>query len=262
MKPGERPPRELKEFVLRLAGSRPRPTNREICQAVERRFGLTLDDRTIGRYCQAAGVPTSSRQKPGQAAPLLILAFDPNRPEDLGLKTLDGESWQVACFRVENKGPVPAKGCVATLVLEEGRAITGSQGPFPLNPVDEPYTLRRDTSGPVDIPGRLHRIWDLVLAPVAPSETRPAITSGPVYTTGVPAHIRGKPPQEMNWAQGGACIATPIAMTRRGVPQAHLLPGQYVAQVVITDESGNSVQARFRIGAPLPTGALLITRLD
>ena len=67
MKPGERPPRGVREIVLRLAGRNPRPTNREVREAVQRKFGedFELSDRTIVRYCRAAGLPTSGRRSSG-----------------------------------------------------------------------------------------------------------------------------------------------------------------------------------------------------
>ncbi len=60
MKRGEPPPRGLKELVVRLGGG-PRPTNQVIRQSVKEKFGVTVDDKTIRRYCKAAGLPTSSR---------------------------------------------------------------------------------------------------------------------------------------------------------------------------------------------------------
>ena len=64
MKPGERPPNGVKELVLKLAGSNPRPTNKAICEDVKRRFGerIEVSERTVGRYCEKAGSPTSSRR--------------------------------------------------------------------------------------------------------------------------------------------------------------------------------------------------------
>ena len=58
MKQGEHPPKGLKEHVLRLAADNPRPTNREIQDDIRRKFGTTIDGRTITRYCAAAGFPT------------------------------------------------------------------------------------------------------------------------------------------------------------------------------------------------------------
>lgn len=62
MKSGEHPPKGVKELVLKLAGSKPRPTNREIVEAVQRKFRVDIVERTVARYCKAAGLPTSSRQ--------------------------------------------------------------------------------------------------------------------------------------------------------------------------------------------------------
>lgn len=61
VKPGEHPPEGVTELVVKLAESIPRPTNRSIRQTVKERLGVEIkDDRTIRRYCEAAGVPTSS----------------------------------------------------------------------------------------------------------------------------------------------------------------------------------------------------------
>ena len=61
MKKGAQFPPGVRETVIRLAGSRPRPTNREIRKAIEMEFEVEVSYRTIGRYCKAAGVPTSSQ---------------------------------------------------------------------------------------------------------------------------------------------------------------------------------------------------------
>ncbi len=68
MKAGEHPPIGVKELVLKLAGNKPRPTNKEIREAVKRKFGETIElsYRTIGRYCEGAGLPTSSRVPRGK----------------------------------------------------------------------------------------------------------------------------------------------------------------------------------------------------
>lgn len=236
----------------------------------ERRGITNLDDSTAQVIAEAAKYSTTvsyvqdmfmlwqqwkgwQRRKSEEASggqPWLVIEFDPQRSEDLGLKTLEGQPWQAACLRCKNTGDATAKGCQAVLVLASGATATGSQGPFYLNPVDEPYTLQRDSATSVDIaPGR-HRSWDLVLAPVGQDQGDIAITSGPVYAIIVPDDVRGRPPQEMDWEEGGACIATPIAMTRRGVPQAHLFPGEYLARLEIHDQSGRMTGAVFRIRAP------------
>ncbi|MDD5605607.1 MAG: hypothetical protein WC231_01335 [Dehalococcoidales bacterium] len=64
MKSGEKPPRGLKKYVISLASSNPRPTNKEIREAVDRKFETGISDRTICRYCTQAGLPTKSIQKP------------------------------------------------------------------------------------------------------------------------------------------------------------------------------------------------------
>ncbi|MDO8472320.1 MAG: hypothetical protein Q7T05_00715 [Dehalococcoidia bacterium] len=65
---GERPPPGAKERVIRLAGSRPRPTNKEIIEDVQRKFEITMSDRTIRRYCEEARVPRSTKRLPASAA--------------------------------------------------------------------------------------------------------------------------------------------------------------------------------------------------
>lgn len=62
MKQGERPPKGARELVIRLAGSYPRPTNRAIRRAVEDKFAVNLDDRSIRRYCEKASLPTGGRR--------------------------------------------------------------------------------------------------------------------------------------------------------------------------------------------------------
>ena len=66
MKQGEPPPKGVKELVLKLAARDPRPTNKQIREGVQTTFGegTELSDRTIGRYCKAAGLPGSSRGSP------------------------------------------------------------------------------------------------------------------------------------------------------------------------------------------------------
>ena len=59
MKKGEIPPKGVKQLVIKLAGRNPRPTNRDIQLAVIYKFGAKLDPRTIVRYCQEVGLPTS-----------------------------------------------------------------------------------------------------------------------------------------------------------------------------------------------------------
>ncbi len=189
-------------------------------------------------------------------APQVIIEFDPQRQEDLGLKTLEGEPWQFACVRCKNVSKPVAQSCRAVLTLVSGTTVTGSQGPFYLNPVDLPYTLKRESVTPVGITPGPPRSWDLAFAPPGHGQTSPVITSGPIYAVSVPAEVRGKPPQEMDWGKGGACIAIPIAVTRRGVPQAHLLPNEYRARLEIHDESGKIAEAMFQIRAPQPGGKL------
>ena len=67
MKRGEPPPSKARELVLKMAGIYPRPTNRQIREAVQRRFGeeIVLSDRTIFRYCRAARLPASTRDSEG-----------------------------------------------------------------------------------------------------------------------------------------------------------------------------------------------------
>ncbi len=61
MKMGEHPPEGVKKLVLELAGTNPRPTNKEIREAVQRRFeGIEISYRTISRYCSAAVLPRST----------------------------------------------------------------------------------------------------------------------------------------------------------------------------------------------------------
>lgn len=244
-----------------------------VAEEFERRGFRTLDNAMAEQIATAAKYSTTSsyvqklflswkawkekesREKPQYVPsvpqPELTIDFDPRRLEDLGHKTLDGKPWQVACARVENTGQAVAKGCLAQLSLErDGATITGSRGPFHLNPVDEPFTLQRDTAIFVDIPPNTHRSWDLVFAPPEEGELVSAMTSGPVYAATVPVDVRARPPDEMDWTKGGACIAIPIALTRRGVPQAHLVPGEYSAKLKVRDASGNEVKGVFRIWAP------------
>ena len=57
---GEKPPPEVMDLVIHLAGGQPRPTNLEIIEDVERRFKIIISARTVGRYCAEAGVPPST----------------------------------------------------------------------------------------------------------------------------------------------------------------------------------------------------------
>lgn len=182
-------------------------------------------------------------------SPNLEIMFDAADAEYLGIKTLDDKPWQVACIRVRNNGGLLAKGCEVRLTLLTGATSTGSTGPFALNPIDVPYTLQRDSADPVDVLPGQHRSWDLAFAPAASGQPV-VLTSGPVYNLHVPANVRGVPPAEMDWKKGGCCIGLPVAMTRRGAPQVHLLPGHYTAQVEITEQSGVKAAVTFRISSP------------
>ena len=71
LQPGKKPPPEVKELVIRLAVGQPRPTNLGIIEDVERTFKITISDRTVGRYCDKAGVPPSTRK------PLRLNPSDP-----------------------------------------------------------------------------------------------------------------------------------------------------------------------------------------
>lgn len=78
LKQGKPPPKGVRELVLKMAGRNPRPTNREIIDEVKRKFGeaISIDGRTISRYCKDVGLPTSSRKpkaiKKAPASPQLI----------------------------------------------------------------------------------------------------------------------------------------------------------------------------------------------
>ncbi|MDP6100770.1 MAG: hypothetical protein QGH66_05050 [Dehalococcoidia bacterium] len=71
-----------------------------------------------------------------------------------------------------------------------------------------------------------------------------------------------EPVREMDWTRGGACIGIPIAMTRGGVPQAHLLPGVYLAKLELVDELGVQAEARFRISAPGAGGKIEVALIE
>jgi len=191
--------------------------------------------------------------------PRVIIEFDPQRPEDLGDKTLTGDRWQVACPRAYNYGATVSRACRAQLMLVLGATSSGSKGPFLLNPVDEEVTLARDTATPVDIPPGLHRSWDLVFAPPQRGPTREVISSGLVYSSSVSFADGGRASDVIDWTKGGACIGMPIAIARRGVAQAHLLPGTYVGRLELYNDSGKIAEALFRIVAPHSGGALEVT---
>ncbi|MEE9247672.1 MAG: hypothetical protein V3U79_03135 [Dehalococcoidia bacterium] len=63
MKKGDGPSPGVKARVQKLAASKPRPTNREIREAIEKEYAVTIADRTIRRYCVEGNVPTSSRPR-------------------------------------------------------------------------------------------------------------------------------------------------------------------------------------------------------
>lgn len=261
MPKGYRTPEDKRQKTIALAATD--LTQEEIAKDVG------LSRRTLARIWAQEGIQRStghtlagsSGHKTRLQGEELTIQFDPSSLNDLGVKTLDGKPWQVACVRAVNVGKTVAKGCWATLILASGATVTGSRGPFYLNPVDPPYSLQRDTAVTVDVPPHQHGSWDLVFAP--PSEAPSvAITSGPIYATLVPADVRGVPPPEMDWHLGGACIGIPIAMTRRGVPQAHLIPGEYEATLEVGNEQGLQTAARLSITSPHNGGILKVTMLD
>lgn len=63
MEKGDRPPPGVKARVQKLAALKLRPTNREIREVIEKEYAVTIEDRTIGRYCIEGNVPTSSRPR-------------------------------------------------------------------------------------------------------------------------------------------------------------------------------------------------------
>ena len=61
LKHGEPPSKEAQEFVVRLAEQKPRPINKFIQEAFQTKYKRSISVRTIARYCEEAGLPTSSR---------------------------------------------------------------------------------------------------------------------------------------------------------------------------------------------------------
>ncbi len=200
-------------------------------------------------WCREQNLPAGNSL--GQ--PALYIEFDLKSLEDLGPKTINGEIWQVACPRCLNTGLSTAKDCLATAVMISGYTYTGSRGPFYLNPVDEAYTLQRDSATPINITPGKHRSWDLVFAPKQSVQTETPVTSGPVNITTFPID---KALEEIDRNKGGACIAIPIAMTRKGVPQGYLVPGSYLLKMEVSDATGVKASAFFRVQAPIPGGVL------
>jgi len=95
MKQGERPPKGVRELVLRLAGRDPRPTNRVIQQRIKEKFEVTVDQKTIQRYCKAAGLPTSPRA-PGERGV---------EDDRLRRRWAWGVVRKLSCVRLEALGP-------------------------------------------------------------------------------------------------------------------------------------------------------------
>ena len=60
MKRGQRAPKGAKQLVVKLGGRNPRPTNKVIQKAVIDKFGIELSEKTIRRYYEELGLPTSS----------------------------------------------------------------------------------------------------------------------------------------------------------------------------------------------------------
>jgi len=62
LKHGEPPSKEAQEFVVRLAEQKPRPINKFIQEAFQTKYKRSISVRTIARYCEEAGLPTSNRR--------------------------------------------------------------------------------------------------------------------------------------------------------------------------------------------------------
>jgi len=58
---------EIELFIVNLASQQPRPPNKIIRLEVERKFGETISDRSIGRFCDRAGIPRSNKAKTNQS---------------------------------------------------------------------------------------------------------------------------------------------------------------------------------------------------
>lgn len=198
----------------------------------------------------------------------LAIDFDPQLPGDLGEKTLDDEPWQVACIRVRNAGHDTARRCTGILYLESpGDTLAHRSGPFRLHWVDASCTLERDTAEPVDILAGDQRSLDVAFSPHPDpaawgcAEKRYCLTSGPTYLLAVPLAVRGQPPEPGFWNRGGACLAIPIALTRRGATQAYLPAGDYEFRIEVRPENGAGDTAHFRLTSPPAGGYLRMVRL-
>ncbi len=107
MKKGEGPPNGVKELVLKLAGRNPRPTNKGICDDVKREFGegIEISERTVGRYCEKAGLPTNSRRAWGSVPRIALPDQEPVRQLLKGWRKQlqDGSlAWYLRRFFIEN----------------------------------------------------------------------------------------------------------------------------------------------------------------
>ena len=275
---GKPPSREAHELVLKLATLTPRPTNRAIMSAVRDTMGEAVSERSIARYCEAAGLPTSNRGVALAGAARLVIDYQPEHPGFVGrYRYAEGAIRNVARLSVMNRGRETARSCTATLTF-----IGPERSWLPLHAAlhwgDTNYTLETETAPMIDLAPGARRYLDVGFAPTeSPRQAGPSprveLKAGDSRSAIGTAAVVSAPKSDVAGPQGigaaslrdvditaakstgdqGGWIAAPLALSRPDLAHhLYLPPGDYQVAVAVSCENGRGQTQVFNLHSPGP----------